>query len=762
MKSFYCFLLIAITAIAVQGQEGYEYWYDNQNVPRAGEQGQEIGVIPGSQQPAFRELDYDSLNMRFSGNWPYGQSFSVSSSVTGDTVFIGAGGAIIIVDASDPYNPVQLSEVRARAIIDASYYDASSGLLFLAAYFSGVEIWDVSDITTPQRLSRIPTNSYPRGGVYARDGYLYVVTVADGFYVADISDPSNPSMISHQIISGSLVWTSFFEGNYAYLSQGSSGFKVVDFSDPMDPSIAGVANGTITGIHVVDQVAYVSAYDYGIRTYDVSDPSDINEIGELELEGYPYRIVVAGDYAYVASSTTNPGGGVQAIDISDPANPVHMNTYAGYAQFISGSDAVIATTGNVSGGMLLDISDPASPQFAADIPHPWSTVHVGTDESYAYVGNMGFRVFDMSDPANPVQVGYNDIEGEIAEVADNDTLAVFIPKNMSSGNRVNIMSIADPDHPYKLGHYSPPVMTYDLALQGHYAYVACWWDGCRIADFSNPESPVLVAHEMGWVNGALPGEEFCYVQAVDVWENYLYILDYGPFEDEDTEGLYLFDISDPANPVFISRYADVVSRGYDMVAWGNHVYIADQDGGMEIVDVSDPEHPISISYTSMGDVAWAIDISWPFVYIANYINGGVQVFNVTNPADPTLVAYYLRSGCFALGVTAWDNYALIADGPAGMQVYDFLLATDVSEEPEMTEEQLSVFPNPTAEYVKIRCRMPDTGFKMIGLFTIEGKKIWEKEIKDELHIDISKLPAGVFFVRMQAGDDVMVRKLIVK
>ena len=156
-------------------------------------------------------------------------------------------------------------------------------------------------ITTPQRLSRIPTNSYPRGGVYARDGYLYIVTVADGFYVADISDPSNPSMISHQIISGSLVWTSSFEGNYAYLSQGSSGFKVVDFSDPMDPNIAGVANGTITGIHVVNQVAYVSAYDHGIRTYDVSDPSDINEIGELELEGYPYRIVVAGDYAYVAS-----------------------------------------------------------------------------------------------------------------------------------------------------------------------------------------------------------------------------------------------------------------------------------------------------------------------------------------------------------------------------------------------------------------------------------------------------------------------------
>ena len=199
-----------------------------------------------------------------------------------------------------------------------------------------------------------------------------------------------------------------------------------------------------------------------------------------------------------------------------------------------------------------------------------------------------------------------------------------------------------------------------------------------------------------------------------------------------------------------------------MVAWGNHVYIADQDGGLEVVDVSDPEHPISISYTTMGDVAWAIDISWPFVYIANYINGGVQVFNVTNPADPTLVAYYQRSGCFALGVTAWDNYALVADGPAGMQVYDFLLATDVGEEKEMAEEQLFIYPNPAEEYLKIRCKTQDARLKIIGLFTIEGRIIWEKQMQDELYIDVSKLPAGVYFVRVLDGKTAITEKIVVR
>ena len=65
--------------------------------PRAGQ------VLPANQEPILpgeildREIDFDSLNMSFTGNWPAGQSFSISASPTGDTLFVGEGGLLDVL-----------------------------------------------------------------------------------------------------------------------------------------------------------------------------------------------------------------------------------------------------------------------------------------------------------------------------------------------------------------------------------------------------------------------------------------------------------------------------------------------------------------------------------------------------------------------------------------------------------------------------------------------------------------------------------------
>ncbi|MBU2651030.1 MAG: T9SS type A sorting domain-containing protein [Bacteroidetes bacterium] len=726
--------------------------------PPAGQIWESVPDIPGIKEEVMRELDYDSLNMRFTGNWPYGQSYSVTSSPTGDTVFVGSGGGVLIMDVSDPYNPVQISEVRARALVDASYYDPVTQRLYLAAYFSGVEVWDLSDIVNPVRMSRIPTNSYPRGGIFARGDYVYIVTVADGFYVADVSDPWNPVMISHQIVSGPLIWNSSFEGNYAYLALGTSGFRIIDFSDPYDPVIAGVASGNTTGIFVMDQIAYVVAYDFGLRIFDVSDPGGVTSLGTLAVEGWPYRVTAYGNYVYIANSTSNPGGGVNVVNVADPALPEFITTVEGYQNFISCGSTVVAATGNSSGCLILDVTDPENPVHAADIPHAWHITAVEASGDYAYTGSNGFRVFDLSDPTHPVETGFEPTQGAL--VAVSDTLAVYIPKSMTSSNPVNIMNVKDPYNPVKTGHYTAPVMTYDICLKDHYAFIACWWDGFRVVDFSNPSNPVLAAHEFGWTNGATPGVEWCYVQALDVYSNYLYLIDYKPFEDEDTKGLYIFDISNPEEPQFVSRYAGLFSAGYDLAAWGDYVYVADNVGGFEVINVADPASPYSMAYITLPDVAWQLDVTWPYVYVATYINGGVQVVDVSDPANPFITGYYQRSGCFALGVTAWENYAIIGDGPAGFQVYDFMLATGIAEPVAgQVTGSLHVFPNPAADFFTLKTNEPVSGNIHASIYNAQGQEVWHyswfmKEPGQLVKsINASSLPDGVYLIRLNTGKE---------
>jgi len=740
-------------------------WHFEAGGPPAGETWEESQFIPGHNEPVLRELDYDSLKMEFTGNWPYGQSFSVSSSSTGDTVFFGSGGGVLIVDASDPYNPILLSEVRARALIDHTYYDAASGLLFLAAYFSGVEIWDVSDILNPVRLSRIPLNSYPRGGIYARDGILYIVTVADGMYMADVSNPSNPSIISHQTVSGSLVWTSSFDGDYAYLSQGSSGLKIIDISDPYNPFQETTFSTNATGLQVVDGTGYIVTSNFGLYIYDFSDLGSIIQISELPLDGNPNRLAKSGDYLYIANSTSNPGGGINTIDISDPVNPSLVTTIDPPETFISGSGQVIAASGNSSGFLLLDISDPANPLYASEMNTAWSMVDIYGSGDYAYTGSNGFRVFDMSDPSYPEQIGFDETQGALVETAGD--IAIYIPQSMTANNHVNAMDISDPANPELLDYYNSPAMTYGLALTDHYAFIACWWDGFRVVDFEDPNDLSLASHDFGWTSGAEPGVEWCYVQALDIYGDYLYVLDYGPFETEDTKGLYIWDISTPDNPQLLHRFADYLSKGHDLKVWGNYAYISDKEGGLEVVDVTDPMSPATVGYVTLPDVAWGLDFSFPYAYVAEYILGGVQIVDVSNPFDPQIAAYYQRSGCFALGATAWNNYALVADGPAGFQVYDFMLATDIEEPARITEKEIEIYPNPATDKVQIRMDLNDAEQLNIivtdptGKCVIRSSQVHNGKGVSTIVLVVNSLTPGLYFIQITGKNTNAFGKLLI-
>jgi len=727
-------------------------------------------VIKNGNWDPTRELDYDSLNMTYKGNWPLGQSFSLSYSGNGNIFLVGSGAGVIVLDASDPANPQELTLVRARALVDASYFDSFTSRLYLAAYFSGIEIWDVAGWQNPQRLARIPTTSYPRGGVFASGNYVYAITVADGVYVYNITDLNNVIQTGHAAIpSSQLVWTSAMEGNNIYCAASNGGCKIVDVSDPANPIIKTTVSGITTGVCVKDNVLYVVSYNYGLKIYDVSNLSNVQLIGQLPLTGYPYRVSVKGNYVFVANSTTNTGGGLQIVDVSTPATPVLMSSYSGYADFVAVGENVAAIVGGGLPCSFLDVSDVNNPQLMADYKLPLSVNDVFVRGDMAFTGSNGFRVFDVSDKSKPEQIGYNETPGDLAAVTGN--LAVYIPKSMGASNPVNIMDISDPLNPFKRGHYQAPVMTYDLDLVGNCAFVACWWDGFRVVNFADPDNPVLTAHKFGWVNSnSVPGVDFCYVQALDTYGNYLYLIDYKPFEAEDTKGLYIFDISDPANPVFVSRYASLFSQGYDLEVQGNYVYVADKNGGMEIIDVSDPANPYSTGYVYLPDVANAVDVEGNYAYTANYILGGVQTIDISDPSNPVVAGYYLRSGCFGLGVTIEGSHTYLADGPAGFQIHENLIITSIGDQSKPNQDGINVFPNPATSEVSVSFKLENESNIGVNIYDVTGKLIrqlfegkqgagektmvWDGNIENGRRAD-----TGIYLIKIEAGNQTMVSKV---
>jgi len=724
MKSFY----LLITALAISAVVMSQ---------RAGEFGQtqnhktftqnEIEVTSPFNLPDYREiLSYDSLNMRFVGNWGQGSSYSILAAENENILFIGAGAAVKIMDMEDLENPVELSVINARALVDGIYYDFGSQLLCLAAYFNGIEIWDVSDMANPHRVGQAPTNGLPRGGIFKRGNYVYAVTVVDGIQVFDVSNLPNVNHVATAAIPGSSFgFNSAMWGDHIYVATGTGGCKIVDISDPLSPQYKASIPGTCTGIDVVNNKAYIVSYQNTLKIYDVTDIQNSTLLGQTSCQGYLNRIKVIGNYAYVSSQTTNPGGGMKVFDVSDPSIPTEIETHEDYARHICGNPSFVATAGGGAGCDIFDIETPAAPVLTDQVKLPWDCWGVGTQGDYAFTGSNGFRIIDGSNPETPFQCGYDETNGQLASA--NGDIAVYCPESAGGSNPVSFFDISDKTNPLLLGQKVCPAMTYDISVSGNLAFIACWWDGVRVFDFSDPTDPTLVAHMHGWVNGAIPGEEFCYAQSVDVQGNYCYILDYGPFEDDDTKGVYIFDVSNIADPVLINRYVDYEGEGDDFDVFGDYAYIADKLGGMSITNIADPLAPFNLGYCFLPDSPTGIEVQGQFAYISNYINGGVEVVDISDPSTPVISAYYRQTGCFAMKVALSGSLVYIADGPAGIGIYDHYIVTDIENNlGQSNNNDFICSPNPLSKYGTVTFTLTSEREIKLNLYNISGK--WVQEL----------------------------------
>lgn len=96
-------------------------------------------------------------------------------------------------------------------------------------------------------------------------------------------------------------------------------------------------------------------------------------------------------------------------------------------------------------------------------------------------------------------------------------------------------------------------------------------------------------------------------------------------------------------------------------------------------------------------------------------------------------------------------------------------------EPIAVNPGLTLFPNPTSDKVTVRFRIQDSGSfgsaqdrsRIIGFYSIDGQKVFEIKVEQnapglyETDIDISVLPSGMYFVRVQGGSQVETQKLII-
>ncbi len=182
--------------------------------------------------------------------------------------------------------------------------------------------------------------------------------------------------------------------------------------------------------------------------------------------------------------------GLTILDLSDPDQPVprgQVETASTVYQVVLDGDRAVVC--DLSSALyVIDIVDPDSPQVLGTLPIPEMIVTgLAVDNGYAYVSVQwwGVLIVDISDPANPVQVGIADvIESPSTVLADFPLVYVI---DLEGG--LEILDVSDPGSPQHIGTYCCP--SGGLALRGHLMFVNNGI-GLEVVDVSNPQAPVRV------------------------------------------------------------------------------------------------------------------------------------------------------------------------------------------------------------------------------------------------------------------------------
>ncbi len=566
--------------------------------------------------------------------------------IEGDYAYITCGNERVldsentglrIVDISDPYNPVLMSEYR--AVYRSRGIDIQGDYAFVANETDGLLIIDISDRSSPVLAGQCPTESFCMD-VVVRGDYAYIANYF-GVMIVDISDVSNPFMTDSRPISDyDPAKRLDLDGDYIFVANDYSGLTIFNISDPYNILPAGIYNvtGSVRDVAISNSTAFITLRDSTLMMVDISNAYSPVLLGWYDSSmPYPTNsgLDVSGNHAFIADSNM-----LRIIDITNYTAPAP----AGYYDLkgppmhvtVSGNNAYIA---NRSGMKILDISDPAHPYETGYFWTPDKAFDIAVDDTIAYITDAfyGLRIVNIADPSSPVEILQYDTPGfaYCVEVYEN---CVYIGDDDS----LRIIEVSDPAAPKRLASLSLPGTTRDIAFKGDHAFVADYDGGIHVLDISDPAECARVT-DFNFAG---------YISDVYISGDYLYALATVTYGIRD---LQIIDISTPSSPVLRSVFR-FDNSPFNIEVIGDYAFVACSFAGLYVLNISNPDMPTVAGTHSTPGISHSLDVVDNHIYLADYygfmtfsfesdiICGDANGDGGVNVGDAVYVIQYVFSG----------------------------------------------------------------------------------------------------------------------
>lgn len=694
-------------------------------------------------------VDYGRF-MHWLGGGP-APGYAADVDVAGDVAVLACTtGGLQVMDVSDPESPVLIGGVACMASLVAlsgdrahAYAIDSDSQRFLVA--------DVSEPSTPEIVGSVPV----QGNVYALavlGDHVYLANFNQGVQVVDVHDPAAPAVVA-ATGSNALALAGYDRYLYYVELDAAVTLRALDVQDPLHPVPVGSAPlpyDNYQSLALRGTVLYAACGE-GLRTIDVSDPSDPSALALGHTDDLCWDAAVYGNHAFLSSID-----GMYSFDITDPGHVVRTgHLEIAETEFLAGiavSPATAFLAASSAGLRTVDITLPMDPILIGGTHLDGDARGVAVSGDYTLVACLagGVRVVDASDPAVPAEVAFVNVSSPPEDIAVLGTHAYVV----GGSPLMTVLDISDPVNPrIEIAKQLGGGSCTGIALQGGYGYVSNWIAGLQVLDLAAPGNPILI--------GALdlPG----YAKDIAASGHTAYVAA-GP------AGLAIVDVSNPAAPQLAAVFD--LEDAKDVAVAGGYAYVAD-GSALRVLDVSDPQHPAYVRTINLGAPCNGVS-HWASTLYVTGVHGLVAI-DITDPAACAVLGSTGRIGQ-GYASTVRRGYVWVADGARGLQIAPTQCGAQTSvidDGAAQPRDRVRCVPNPArAGRIEIHATVSAPGSASVEIHDAGGRIVarpFEGRVAssgpwtllwDGRGSDGRPLASGFYTCRVRAGTSSVTGKLL--
>lgn len=693
------------------------------------------------------------------GRWGEGPCYTVRP--VGDYVAVGNGSVLQVLDFNDPLNPVLVGEVLTESIIEDM--EVKGNFLFKISPFQ------VIDISNPADPLIVYTDTIGFGAteITIEGDYAYIGDFVGYIYIIDISNPLKPKQLGFMLASGENVLSIAVKEPFLYASTSISFlvdiFDISDKNSPKDTSRYWTTS-VAPVLKVYNNFLFEAGASYpGFKIFEIGDSLSLTLLGTVDIGHHVSEITINDTLVYLTGAgqdSVSLFGVLTILNISDITQPKVLNTIQineppfGTAQHLLKDEIIYTALGR--GLTILNVNDAFNPEQIGYYSTSFATGKITVKENYAFIASyyVGMKVVDFANPSKPKTVGEFLTNSPVYDLAlAGDNVFLYTDTALIS------LDISDPTKPKKIGqiHISAPdneLWEYKtLTISGSYAFTTYNDSSITIYNIKNPGNMNIYGKIKTTVNSFKVG-------AICLQDSLLI------YSAEGDSGLQIYSWSNTfSRSNSIKENLPVLG----LCLKDKELYLA-SDVGLNIYTLSDPRNPIKISRTLMPTGSYPeISISGKSLYWE--ADEHLVVIDINDLTKPKIVEDAIYSSL--RNIASSEDIVLLGILLNGMKILKNNLVTDLYD---FTSDNLIYdfelypnYPNPFNPTTNLGFRISNFGFVTLKIYDVLGNEIAtiinEEKPPGEykLEFDASNLSSGIYFCSLRTeGKRISIKMCLIK